>query len=53
MTTIAVYRYSVFAHYTDAPGGQIMHKGVAFPGQHQAIVDADLFDAAQRLLERN
>jgi len=33
--------------------GLIMHKGVAFPGRHHAIVDADLFDAAQRLLERN
>jgi len=33
--------------------GLIIHKGVVFPGQHHAIVEADLFDAAQRLLERN
>jgi len=26
--------------------GLIMHKGVALPGQHNAIVDADFFGAA-------
>jgi DNA invertase Pin-like site-specific DNA recombinase len=30
--------------------GEIVHKGVSYPGQHLAIVDQDLFDKVQALL---
>lgn len=33
--------------------GETVHKGTAYPGQHEAIVDRDLFDAVQaRLADR-
>ena len=33
--------------------GEIVHKAHSFPGQHPAIVDRDVFDAAQALLAAN
>ncbi|MES2793567.1 MAG: recombinase family protein [Planctomycetota bacterium] len=33
--------------------GMIVHNGVAHPGQHDAIVDADLFQQVEDLLKRN
>lgn len=33
--------------------GEIGHKDKRFPGLHQRIIDADLYDAVQALLERN
>ena len=33
--------------------GEIPHKGASYPGQHPAIVDRELFDAAQALLAEN
>ncbi|MCC6789939.1 MAG: recombinase family protein [Hyphomonadaceae bacterium] len=30
--------------------GNVTHRGKAYPGQHQAIIDKDLFDAVQRKL---
>jgi len=30
--------------------GDVTHRGKAYPGQHQAIIDTDLFDAVQRKL---
>lgn len=33
--------------------GEITHKGASYPGQHPAIVDRDLFDAAQAMLAEN
>lgn len=33
--------------------GEVVHKGVAYPGQHEAIVDEELWQAAQRLLSNN
>ena len=33
--------------------GEVVHKEVTHPGLHPAIVDAKLFDAVQRRLERN
>lgn len=33
--------------------GDIMHKDKSHPGQHEAIVDVELFDAAQKLLAEN
>jgi hypothetical protein len=34
--------------------GQIVHKGTAYPGEHEAIVSQELFDAVQaKLAERN
>jgi site-specific DNA recombinase len=33
--------------------GQIVHKGNAFPGEHAAIVDEDLWSRAQRCLDDN
>ncbi|WP_425992998.1 recombinase family protein [Brevundimonas sp. TWP2-3-2] len=33
--------------------GEITHKGASYPGQHPAIVDRELFDAAQALLAEN
>jgi hypothetical protein len=33
--------------------GMIMHKGEEYVGSHEAIVDAELFDAVQALLKRN
>ncbi|MBX9616619.1 MAG: recombinase family protein, partial [Caulobacteraceae bacterium] len=33
--------------------GEIPHKGASYPGQHPAIVDRQLFDAAQALLAEN
>ena len=36
-----------------AYGGQIVHKGKAFPGEHAAIVDEDLWRRVQSHLEEN
>ena len=33
--------------------GEICHRGASYPGAHQAIVDAHLFDQVQELLEAN
>ena len=33
--------------------GQIPHKGVCYPGQHQAIIDQELWNETQARLERN
>jgi site-specific DNA recombinase len=33
--------------------GEICHKGTAYPGEHQAILDAGLFDAVQSQLDQN
>jgi DNA invertase Pin-like site-specific DNA recombinase len=33
--------------------GEICHKGIAYPGEHQAILDVSLFDAVQSQLEQN
>jgi len=33
--------------------GEILHKGQYYPGQHQAIIDQDLWDAAQAILAEN
>ncbi len=33
--------------------GEISHKGVWYPGEHDAIVDKDLFDQVQHLLANN
>jgi len=33
--------------------GMIVHKGTAFPGEHEAIVNEDLFDQVQRKLADN
>jgi site-specific DNA recombinase len=33
--------------------GQICHKGAAYPGEHEAIVPTELFDAVQAQLEGN
>jgi site-specific DNA recombinase len=33
--------------------GDIVHKDKSHPGQHEAIVDVELFDAAQKLLTEN
>ena len=33
--------------------GMIVHKGRAHPGRHQAIIDADLFEAVQARLDAN
>ncbi|MGE0775646.1 MAG: recombinase family protein, partial [Sphingomonadaceae bacterium] len=33
--------------------GEITHKGVSYPGEHDALLAHDLFDQAQALLERN
>lgn len=43
--------YSILANPIYA--GEIGHKGKRYPGQHQRIVPADLFDPVQRLLEAN
>ena len=32
--------------------GEVIHKGVHYPGEHEPIVPADLFDAVQRELDR-
>lgn len=33
--------------------GEINHKGQSFPGEHEPIIDRELFDAVQRTLARN
>ena len=33
--------------------GEICHKGVAHPGEHEAILDRELFDRVGRLLDQN
>lgn len=33
--------------------GQMTHKGTAYPGEHEGIVDLGLFEAAQAQLQRN
>ncbi|MGE4431066.1 MAG: recombinase family protein [Sphingobium sp.] len=33
--------------------GEIMHRGTAYPGEHDAIVDADMFERAGALLRHN
>ena len=33
--------------------GEITHKGASYPGQHPAILDRELFDAAQAMLAEN
>lgn len=33
--------------------GEVTHNGKSYPGQHQGIVDAEIFDQAQQLLARN
>lgn len=33
--------------------GEIVHKGSVYPGQHDAIIDADLWDAVQQVLAEN
>lgn len=33
--------------------GEVTHKGQSYPGQHQAIIDANTFDQVQQLLSRN
>ena len=33
--------------------GEVVFQGVAYPGQHEAIVDRDLFDQAQAIMEKN
>ncbi len=33
--------------------GEVMHKGKAYPGEHDAIVDADLFARVAALLQQN
>ena len=33
--------------------GEIVHKGAAYPGEHPAIVDEDLWRKAQDMLEAN
>ncbi|QKS31368.1 MAG: recombinase family protein [Candidatus Accumulibacter similis] len=33
--------------------GEILHKGTYYPGQHQAIVDRDLWDAVHAILAEN
>jgi hypothetical protein len=33
--------------------GEIVHKGIWYPGEHEAIVDKDLFDRVQHMLARN
>lgn len=33
--------------------GEIVHKGVWYPGEHEAIVDKDLFDRVQHMLASN
>lgn len=45
----ALYHLLRNRHYL----GEIVHKGVAHPGQHDAIVDAELFDAVQARLGAN
>lgn len=43
--------YSILANPVYA--GEIGHKGKRYPGQHQRIVPAELYDPVQRLLENN
>jgi DNA invertase Pin-like site-specific DNA recombinase len=33
--------------------GEIVHKGIAHPGEHQPIIDAELWDETERMIERN
>ncbi len=33
--------------------GQVVHRGTIYPGQHQAIVDPDVFDQVQALINAN
>ena len=33
--------------------GETLHKGKSYPGEHQAIVPSDLFDAVQLIIESN
>ena len=33
--------------------GQVVHRGTIYPGQHQAIVDTDVFDQVQALIDAN
>jgi site-specific DNA recombinase len=33
--------------------GEIVHKGIAYPGQHEGIVDRETFEAVRRLLKTN
>jgi DNA invertase Pin-like site-specific DNA recombinase len=33
--------------------GEAMHKGTAYPGEHQAIIDADLWDRAHAILQES
>ena len=33
--------------------GEICHKGTSYPGEHEQLIDAKLFEEAQRLLENN
>ena len=33
--------------------GEAMHKGTAYPGEHQAIIDADLWDHAHAILQES
>ncbi|MGB0748554.1 MAG: recombinase family protein [Magnetospiraceae bacterium] len=33
--------------------GEIVHKDTSYPGQHDAIIDEDLWDTVQKLLEQN
>jgi hypothetical protein len=33
--------------------GQVAHRGVAYPGQHAAIVDLEIFERTQQLLDSN
>ena len=33
--------------------GEVVHKGIAYPGQHEAIVEEELWQAVQQLLSNN
>ena len=33
--------------------GEIVHKGTAYPGEHQAIIDTELWDRVQQKLDAN
>jgi site-specific DNA recombinase len=33
--------------------GDVVHKGQAYPGEHQAIIDPQIFEEVQQLLKRN
>lgn len=33
--------------------GDVVYKGVSYPGQHEGVVDRDLFDQVQAIMEKN